>query len=122
MRIIDTHKVNPVNDQLELTVLDEPGIGGACHKYAVTITDPKAHFFTHGFSFQNGPIGEVGVNGLTHEVLIAILIDRLEGFQSGQYACHENRRALDALYEAQLWLHNRTQARIERGVEGTHEK
>jgi len=71
--------------------------------------------------FQNGPIPENGVNGLTQEVLIAICIDRLEGFQSGQFACRENALALTKLQEAQMWLLKRTRDRIARDVEGTHE-
>lgn len=31
--------------------------------------------------FQNGPIGEVGFNGLTGEALLAVQIDRMRGFQ-----------------------------------------
>ena len=72
--------------------------------------------------FQNGPIADSGVNGITQEVLLAICIDRLESFQSGPYACRENALALTKLQEAQHWLHHRTKARMDRGVEGTHEK
>jgi hypothetical protein len=72
--------------------------------------------------FQNGPIKEVGCNGLTHESLLAIIIDRLQGFQSGQYACRENAIALTKIQEAQMWLQKRTRDRLARGVEGTHEK
>lgn len=70
-------------------------------------------------SFQNGPIKENGVNGVSQEALIAVLIDRLEGFQSGQFKCHDNQVALDALQTARLWLHKRTMDRLARGVEGT---
>jgi hypothetical protein len=73
------------------------------------------------FSFQHGPIKEVGTNGITHEALIEVLIDRLEGFQSGGYACLENQQALDALQVAKSALRTRTKARVARGVEGTHE-
>ncbi|ODT86711.1 MAG: hypothetical protein ABS78_15575 [Phenylobacterium sp. SCN 70-31] len=70
--------------------------------------------------FQNGPIGEVGVNGLTHEALLAILVDRLRAFQAGPFSCRENALALTKLEEAQQWLGARTRARMVRGVEGTH--
>lgn len=72
--------------------------------------------------FQEGPINEVGVNGLTHEVLLAILIDRLEGFQDGPYANDFNGNALHHLREAQEQLLDRTRERMARGVEGTHTK
>ena len=73
-------------------------------------------------SFQNGPIKEAGVNGITHEVLLAVLIDRMRSFQDGDYACRENAIALTKLEEALMWLNKRTQGREARGVEGTHEK
>jgi hypothetical protein len=51
--------------------------------------------------------------------LLAILLDRLEGFQSGKFACHDNQIALDHIQSARLWLHKRTMDRVTRGVEGT---
>ena len=128
MREIHDHKVNPANDQLQILVTDEPGAGGANHRYEVSgfdaLTNPS-HQVPEGRTkkvvlFQNGPIAEVGVNGLTHEALIAIVIDRLRSFQAGPYACRENALALTKLEEAQHWLHHRTRARMIRGVEGTH--
>jgi hypothetical protein len=70
--------------------------------------------------FQEGPIAEVGTNGLTHESLLAIVIDRLQAFQKGPFACRENALALTKIEEAMHWLHHRTAARVARGVEGTH--
>lgn len=74
--------------------------------------------------FQNGPVKEngEGVNGITHEVLLAILIDRLQGFQSGPYKNRENAVAITKLEEALMWLHKRTLDREARGVEGTHQQ
>jgi len=118
MRLITDHKVNPANDQITVAVIDEPGAGGACHEYEVRLPD-GSHT---RISFQNGPIAESGVNGLTQEVLIAICCDRLRGLQCGQFACRENALALTKLEEAQHWLHHRTQQRMARGVEGTHNK
>jgi len=135
MRELTSHKVNPANDQLTIMVVDEPGAGGACHRYQITgfegANNPShsKHDGDIGESycpavvlFQNGPIAEAGVNGITHEAMLAILIDRLEHFQAGQYACRENALALTKLQEAQHWLHHRTLARMQRGVEGTHNK
>lgn len=118
MREINDHKVNPANDTLVITVIDEPGHGGACHEYEVSHNSMQST----RISFQNGPINTDGngVNGLTHEVLLAILADRLRGFQSGQYACKANACALTHIEEAQHWLQQRTLERMRRGVEGTH--
>lgn len=116
MRLIESHKVNPANDQLTVGVLDGPGPGGANHQYIISQPSGPDTYI----SFQNGPINEVGVNGLTHEALLAILIDRMTAFQAGPYACPENADALAALIEAQGAMHSRTRARMARGVEGTH--
>jgi hypothetical protein len=114
-RVITGHKVNPANDLLEIRA-DEKGHGGASHHYVIAVPDGLRHVL----QFQNGPINEVGVNGITHEVLLAILIDRLQCFQEGPYSSRENAFALTKLEEAKHWLYARTLARMERGVEGTH--
>ncbi|WP_339898267.1 hypothetical protein [uncultured Gilvimarinus sp.] len=117
-RLLNDHKVNPANDQLDVMVLDDPGHGEACHKYAVG----HHNILPVEINFQNGPISEDGngVNGLTHEVLLAIVADRLRGFQSGEYACKANACALTHIEEAMHWLQQRTLERMRRGVEGTH--
>lgn len=107
-----------VNHQLKIEVLDEPGSGGANHKY--DIVKGARHFVS--VNFQDGPIAEAGVNGVTHEALLAILIDRMEGFQKGPYASPNNANALGHLDMALEALQRRTLERIARGVEGTHQK
>lgn len=121
MRELTSHKVNGLNESLRIMVLDEPGPGNACHKYGIDLlggescSGPK-------ISFQHGPIAESGVNGISNEALLAIIEDRLVGFQSGAYACRENAIALTKLQEAMLWLQKRTRDRLARGVEGTSAK
>lgn len=131
MRELTEHRVNPANDKLRIEVVDEPGAGGANHVYRIsgydTGTNPSDDpaYDDRGalvVLFQNGPIAEVGVNGVTQEALLAIVADRLRSFQAGPYACRENALALTKIEEAQHWLHHRTRARMARGVEGTHEK
>lgn len=119
MRELTAHKVNGCNEAITIQVMDEPGHGGACHLYAMTIPNSSSLW---RLAFQNGAIAEVGTNGITHEALLAILIDRLEGFQSGQYACPENGMALSCLKSAMRELHERTMKRVARGVEGTHQQ
>lgn len=126
MRSLNEHKVNPANDVIAIDVIDEPGSGGANHVYEVKLPnwkrDPDGGN-SRGIttiSFQNGPINEAGVNGLTQEVLLAIVADRLRSFQAGPYASRHNALALTAVEEAQNWLNRRTLERIARGVEGTH--
>lgn len=131
-RELDGHKVNGCNNTLTVRAIDERGSGNASHLYMIrgfnTETNPSCPFKERygkpsdhtTILFQNGPIKEAGVNGVTHEVLLAVLIDRLEGFQSGPYACDANQKALDALRVAQESLLSRTKERLSRGVEGTH--
>lgn len=118
MRELKQHIVegDSANHQITVEVLDEPGHGGACHSYSIE----HKRFQLCRVDFQNGPIKEAGVNGVTHEALLAILIDRMEGFQAGQYASTDNQVALDHMKIALDALQNRTRARIARGVEGTH--
>ncbi|MFA5901043.1 MAG: hypothetical protein WC829_18235 [Hyphomicrobium sp.] len=118
MRKLTDHVVSPVNDKLEIFVCDEPGAGGAHHDYRITLKEEDTMAMIRVI-FQNGPIAEAGVNGVTHEALLAILIDRLRSFQAGPYPCAENMGALACLQQALDWLKQRTRARMERDVEGT---
>ena len=107
MRYLDEHKVNPVNDQIAIKALeDHPS--GVPHHYAVILPQGK----TLMLDFQNGPINEVGVNGVTQEVFLAIVLDRLRGFQrQTAFACRENALAITKIEEGLMWLHQRTLAR-----------
>jgi hypothetical protein len=122
LREITSHQVNPVNKALKIAVHDEPGPGGASCLYSITVPDVKYGNFIspamYAISFQNGPTTD-GVNGITHEALIAILIDRLERFQTGPFANAFNEKALGHLVAAKELLGERTRLRTERGVEGT---
>ena len=117
-RELTNHKVNELNEALAITVLDEPGQGNACHEYAITYNN---HNDEQVVKFQNGPIKEFGVNGISGEALLAILEDRLLGFQSGPFACGANAIALGYIQSAQEVLKNRTIERLSRGVEGTNQ-
>lgn len=125
--------------QLTIAILDEPGQGGANHMYCISGLDVSKNMsYVQCYSgepsnydgpedsqwvmFQNGPIKEFGVNGVTQEALLAIVIDRLRCFQSGPFSCRENEIALTHVEEALMWLQRRTVARIKRGVEGTNQK
>ena len=129
MRTIDDHKVNAANDTLTIRVMDEPGSGGAHHRYEITGFNSESNASESKIDdrdrvsllFQNGPINEAGVNGLTHEVLLAIVADRLRCFQQGPFASRYNALALTHIEEAQNWLNRRTIERMRRGVEGTHQ-
>ena len=126
MRELTSHKVNGLNEVLRIEVLDDPGQGNACHLYGVTSDEPRnadtPPAVTLPVRFQNGPIQEFGVNGISQEALLAIVEDRLLGFQSGPYACRENAIALTHIQDAMMWLQRRTRERMARNVEGTSAK
>lgn len=112
--------------QLTISVTDAPGQGGANHRYHIDWTGDHAWLNdipnTCDIHFQNGPIKEFGVNGITQEALLAIVIDRLRSLQKGPFACRENAIALTHFEEGLMWLQRRTVERIKRGVEGTNQK
>lgn len=120
MREITSHKVNGLNEALKISVIDEPGSGGANHAYNIFV-DGKSpdEFDTVKIRFQKGPIKEAGVNGISGEALLAIVRDRLECFQKGPYASRHNEEALMQVVGAMETLHRRTKQRIAKGIEGT---
>lgn len=124
MRELTSHKVNGLNEALQISVIDEPGQGNACHEYVITLLDQELQedetFKKDScrISFQNGPIQVAGVNGISNEALLAVVEDRLLGFQSGPFACRENAVALTKIQECMMWLAKRTRDRLMRGVEG----
>lgn len=141
MRKITDHIVSgdSANHQLTIEVLDAPGQGGANHMYQITGLDigKNASYMkccgaepanydgpedSAWVMFQNGPIKEFGVNGITNEALLAILIDRLRGLQSGPFPSDEAEQAAAHIGTALLLLQKRTRARITRGVEGMNQK
>lgn len=67
--------------------------------------------------FQLGAVGANGVNGLTNEALLAILIHRTK-FLDSKFGCDENKRAIQHMEEALVNLEVRTARRMVRGVEG----
>jgi hypothetical protein len=116
----------------QVSAVDEPGPGGANHHYMIM---PVAELRKMGetgekgeikgsmcINFQNGPVKENGVNGVHNEDLIAIVLDRLYGFQDGDYACDTNAQAIRKFEEGLEWLRTRTTDREIRGVEGTSQK
>src|SRR5438270_287070 len=101
------------NSQISIAA-DERDESGGSHEYLL--------FHPAGCNvllFQKGPIRENGVNGISDEALLAVVRDRLEGFQAGPYKSRENALAITKIEEALHWLNHRTGERRRRGVEGT---
>ena len=91
----------------------------AGHAYQV-LCDPTPegqHRTLASINFQNGPIPAVGVNGITNEALLTILIHRTEVLNA-QYPCHENEVGIEFMRKALDAFEARTINRKARGVEG----
>jgi hypothetical protein len=129
MRFISHHKVNGLNEAILISAQDERGSGGANHHYLLALdkTGPELlatrsdQIESLSIKFQNGPIKEAGYNGFTNEALLAVLIDRMEGFVNGPFNTTDNEDALANLRQAMYLLQKRTKDRLSRGVEGTHQ-
>jgi len=94
------------HSNLQVTVVKEG------HVY--TISGEEQELAT--INFQDGPVKEIGINGIQNEPLIAILIDRITMLNT-LFPCPENLLALKHLGEALEALEFRTKNRIARGVE-----
>lgn len=102
-----------------------------CNKHITVVRHGQGETYVIGppagklcrLHFQNGPVGAngTGINGITNEALIAVVVDRLRFFQSGAYACEENQDAIDALFVALKSMAKRGKRREAKGIEGTHQ-
>lgn len=83
------------------------------HVYSVDLGDGEPVII----NFQDGPIKEVGVNGIQNEDLLEILINRVS-YLNSKFTCPENMKTIASLQSALWYLEQRTANRESRGVEG----
>lgn len=95
---------------------DNPG-----HNYMIRTDCDEGFAVFSEIDFQNGAVKENGVNGITSEALLAILIHRTEALNE-RFPCQENEDALTGLRDALTAFESRTKDRINRGVEGLEKK
>lgn len=115
------HDGHGLNEAILVQAVGDVGPGGANHRYAIEYISGNVMTRIGTLQFQKGPRDEPGsTSGITEAALLAVLIDRLECFQAGPYACEENQQTLDALWVAMNAVHARAHARAERGVLGTY--
>lgn len=105
-----------INAGITVEADDPPGPGGAPSAYWVRYAGTQ-HIDTVRFA-ECGVAADSHVVGLTNEVLLAIVLDRLESYQKGTLACNENIIACNRINQALGALHARTRNRIAQGVEG----
>lgn len=84
----------------------------------------RAEFWVHEellatLQFQNGLLSEAGINGVTNEAVIEVLIERIKDLNN-RAPCRENSIVKTKLQEALFWLEERTRLRVDQGVESTH--
>ncbi len=70
-------------------------------------------------TFQDGSLLDHGENGVTNEVVIQAIIDRITAQNQPPYRCVENDQAINLLIRVLAWLDRRTATRIDRGVAGS---
>ena len=119
MREIKTHHDgHGLNESIKIWADDADG-SGASHDYNMNIHGD----IVASIQFQQGPRDVEGsVPGITEAALLAVLIDRMRGFQSGPYSCRENAIILTKLEECLHWTKARADERAQRGVLGTNAK
>lgn len=124
MRKLDTiQKVSKLND---VYAVDDKGPGNANHQYMIVkknVEPSELGAVLGELTFQKGQrVLEDSQQGILDVDLLEISRDRLKGFQSGDFACEENAKALEHIELALMYLNKRTEDRHFRNVLGTNEK
>lgn len=120
MREIKTHQGVPgINNTITIKA-GEAGAGGAPHHYVVhpNNSEINRHPWTQ-LQFPQEGFKDIAV---TNEVLLAVLIDRLEGFQTGPNPSRYNAIALRACEIAMLSLKERDKDAREKALREAESK
>lgn len=116
LRPLTTHQNNGLNRTIQVLANDDDKVkGGAARSYLI---DGLPGIAPTTVIFHEGDPALVGCTGITHEVLMAILIDRFEGFQKGPFPSPFNDITLHHLRAAMTAQSERALDRSARGVEG----
>jgi hypothetical protein len=112
----------------EVYALDNPNqTNGASHRYGIVISRPElAHaenedpfWMQTNICFQDGPANaKDSTHGVLDVDLLEIVRDRLIGFQNGAFPSEENKKAIEHIEIALMYLNKRAEDRAERGVLG----
>lgn len=133
------------DEYTELVATDEQDESGASHNYQVRTIPPKPKRkrrtkkeieegedsaeeeatpesqVLSETRFQKGGRKENPLNGMTDEDAARILIDRMEGFENGQFPSKYTTMAKAYFEKGLQWLTDRKKEREARGVEGKTE-
>lgn len=102
------------NNDLQVLHLSNDNVG---HNYHIGLECEEGFAVFAEIDFQNGAVKANGVNGITNEALLAILIHRTKALNE-KFQCKENEQAICGMEFALHALESRTKNRIDRGVEG----
>ena len=112
--VIDTHHVEGYGYNINIKAVPVERYGLPSYTYQLTkdYADKSWYQYIKELSFQVGDPKVYGVNGVTNEALLAIMIHRLQRFQDNPKThCVENneaifymKSAMDALYARQRRL------------------
>lgn len=105
--------------------IDEKGVGGAHHEYAILHArdDEEVTANITEFTFQKGARKDPdSTSGVLDQDLLEIVKDRMTGFQEGKFASEYNAKALYHINKALESLNQRVEDRISRNVFGTYKK
>lgn len=103
--------------------VDKPGAGGANHLYRIQVNDSTHGDYYALVQFQQGARNlPDSIHGILDTDLLEIVRDRLTAFQSGDFACSYNEKALKYVEKALEALNDRVEDRINRNVLGTDNK
>ncbi len=120
------HKVEGDGNPTRLYAVGERNVAGAHDRFCVTglylqHEGCQGALPIEGLDFQHGNPLTNGYNGVTIEQVLAMGKHRLEGYQSGPFACADNQEAIDHITQAIEALQRRTKDRIAREVKNTNE-
>lgn len=123
-RPLSDHKSNKLNRLcVDVIAMDKPSSDAANHQYRIEVykrfqSDDQGMVGQVDLQFQNGGLKEVGPNGITDQALLAVVLDRMRGFNEGPFRCRENSLIITKLEEAMMWMEKRSNDRARRNVEG----
>ena len=109
--VIDTHHVEGYDYNINIKAVPVERYGLPSYTYQLTkdYADKSWYQYIKELSFQVGDPKVYGVNGVTNEALLAIMIHRLQGFQNNPATnCSENQEAINHMELAMEALYSRT--------------
>ena len=109
--VIDSHHVKgyAFNIDIKAVPVERYGIPTYTYNLIKEYDGKPGYQFIKDLSFQIGDPRVYGVNGVTNEALLAIMIHRLQGFQNNSSTnCSENQEAINHMELAMEALCSRT--------------